>query len=95
MWNEPVLMFYVDAVYDRGNEYANVTLNGRKLTLKAEFPLVVVDVQTEQERKEFEKDAIDALYFCEELNMRDRKAGTTHLDGEQYLIPDWRAVWRR
>ena len=96
MWNEPVLMFYIDAVYDRGgNEYANVTLNGRKLTLEAEFPLVVVDVDTEQERKEFEQDAIDALYSFEELNMRDRKAGTTYLDGEQYLIPDWRAVWRR
>jgi hypothetical protein len=95
MWNEPVLMFRVDAVYDRGTEYANITVGGRKLTLVKEFPLVAIDVQTEQERKEFEQDAIDALYSYKGANWRDRNSGTTYLDGVQYLIPDWRTAWRK
>ena len=88
-------MFRMDAVYDRGTEYANITVGGRKLTLVKEFPLVVIDVQTEQERKEFEQDAIDALYSYKGANWRDRNSGTTYLDGVQYLIPDWRAAWRK
>ncbi len=92
MWNEPVLMFRADAVYDRGDEYATITVNGHKLTLVKEFPLgyVLPDPADEAARIKEEMGVVQAFYS---LQTFPRDVITE--DGEKYQYPDWMRVWGR
>ena len=98
MWNEPVLFFRVDAIYDRGNEYATITKKGRKIQgVVLEFPAAAVSTYSdnENEYKDFEDSFINALYNYKTATWKDRDGGTVYQDGKNYLIPDWKAVWDR
>ena len=92
MWNEPVLMFRADAVYDRGEEYSTITVNGHKLTPVKEFPLGygLPDPADEAARIKEEKTVVHAFYA---LQVFSRDVITE--DGEKYQYPDWMRVWGR
>ena len=92
MWNEPVLMFRADAVYDRGEEYSTITVNGHKLTPVKEFPLGygLPDPADEAARIKEEKTVLQAFYA---LQVFSRDVITE--DGEKYQYPDWMRVWGR
>lgn len=95
MWNEPVLMFRADAVYDRGNEYATTTMGGHKLTLVKEFPLgyMLPNPGSEAERIENENQTVSTFYTYKATIW----AGLDRIyeDGRQYRYPDWMSVWMR
>ena len=95
MWNEPVLMFRADAVYDRGNEYATTTMGGHKLTLVKEFPLdyMIPNPGSEKERIENENQTVSTFYTYKATIW----AGMDRIyeDGRQYRYPDWMSVWMR
>ena len=95
MWNEPVLMFRADAVYDRGDEYATYTVNGRKLTLVKEFPLdyAVPEAAGDIERKEEVDRVMSSLYAYKLTIWQDRP--NMHEDGRQFQYPDWMSIWMR
>ena len=92
MWNEPVLMFRADAVYDRGEEYSTITVNGHKLTPVKEFPLGygLPDPADEAARIKEEKTVLQAFYA---LQVFSRDVITE--DGIKYQYPDWMQVWGR
>ena len=96
MWNEPLLMFQADAVYDRGDEYSTVTVHHQhNLTLVAEFPLLHQNVgSNEEERKEAEEGYLMTLYSYKALLFEVLHGQNVYLDGRQYAVPDWQAVWR-
>ena len=88
MWNEPVLMFHMDAVYDRGGEYATTTIGGRKLTLVAELEEFANPVYEDVLR-----DAYVDAFARKDSNNADWKSSTFEMDGARYTVPDWRAAW--
>ena len=92
MWNEPVLMFRADAVYDRGEEYSTITVNGHKLTPVKEFPLGygLPNPADEAARIKEEKTVVHAFYA---LQVFSRDVITE--DGVKYQYPDWMRVWGR
>jgi hypothetical protein len=94
MWNEPVLMFRADAVYDRGDEYATITVNGHKLTPVKEFPLgyVLPNPADEAARIKEEMGVVQAFYALQTLWI-GRDVITE--DGVKYQYPDWMRVWGR
>jgi hypothetical protein len=96
MWNEPLLMFQADAVYDRGDEYSTVTVHHQhNLTLVAEFPLLHQNVGSDEEaRKDAEEGYLTTLYSYKALLFEVLHGQNVYLDGRQYAVPDWQAVWR-
>ena len=88
MWNAPVLMFHMDAVYDRGGEYATTTIGGRKLTLVAELESFANPVYEDVLR-----DAYVDAFGRKHSNEQDWRENTFDVDGVHYNIPDWRAAW--
>ncbi|MBO5595839.1 MAG: hypothetical protein J5917_03585 [Bacteroidales bacterium] len=97
MWNEPLLMFQADAVYDRGDEYSTETVHHQhNLTLVAEFPLLHQNVgSSEDARKEAEEGYLMTLYSYKALLFEVLHGQNVYLDGGQYAVPDWQAVWRK
>ena len=90
MWNEPVLMFRTDAVYDRGTEYSTRTLGGHNLTLVAEIE-EFVNFANEDELA----DSQTTAYAYKTANGRDWAGGELYLDGTKYTIPTWREAWKK
>ena len=89
MWNAPVLMFRTDAVYDRGTEYATVTLGGHHLRL-------VARMEEFESQYEDELRASYTLVYTSKMSVYvDTHDGTTWLDGKDYVVPDWKAAWNR
>lgn len=88
MWNEPVLMFRMDAVYDRGTEYATTTIGGRKLTLVAEL-----EEFAHPENKDELKNSILLAYARKDANNADWADNAFDVDGAHYSVPGWRAAW--
>ena len=93
MWNEPVLMFRADAVYDRGDEYATKTVNGHTLTLVKEFPLdyAVPETASAYRRKEVIAQTVSSLYDFKATIWLDR--ANIHVDGQPSSYPSWMSVW--
>ena len=89
MWNAPVLMFRMDAVYDRGTEYATVTLGGHHLKLVARM------AECESPYEDELRDAYTHMYTSKSSIYGDMHDGTTWLDGKDYVVPDWKAAWNR
>ena len=84
MWNAPVMMFRVTAVYDRGdNDYATETVDGRKLTLYHARQRINEDYD-EKEAYQASIDLWVGLFTAKEEYF---------LDGKRYNIPTWREVW--
>ena len=90
MWNEPILFFRMDAVYDRGTEYATTTLGGHKLTLVAEMKDFTSEVA-----EDIKADAYVYVYSSKHNNEQDWYDNTVKLDGVDYTIPNWRNAWNK
>lgn len=90
MWNEPILFFRMDAVYDRGTEYATTTLGGHKLTLVAEMKDFTSEVA-----EDTKADAYVYVYSSKHNNEQDWYDNTVKLDGVDYTIPNWRNAWNK
>ena len=93
MWNEPVLMFRVDAVYDRGDEYSTITENGHRLTLVKEFPYDYRFPVQGDELKETKATIIGTFYAYKSSIWIDRE--NMHKDNTPNYYPDWQSVWSR
>ena len=88
MWNEPILFFRMDAVYDRGTEYATTTLGGHKLTLVAEMKDFTSEVA-----EDIKADAYVYVYSSKHNNEQDWYDNTVKLDGDAYVIQNWKIAW--
>ena len=93
MWNEPVLMFRVDAVYDRGDEYSTITENGHRLTLVKEFPYDYRGPVQGDELEDTKRTTIDTFYAYKSSIWIDRE--NMHKDNTPNYYPDWQSVWSR
>ncbi len=90
MWNEPVLMFRTDAVYDRGTEYSTITLGGRRLTLVAEIEDFINPADDDALADSFRE-----AYIYKGANAKDWAGGQMQLDGTLFTIPNWRIAWEK
>ena len=88
MWNEPILFFRMDAVYDRGTEYATTTLGGHKLTLVAEMKDFTSEVA-----EDTKADAYVYVYSSKHNNEQDWYDNTVKVDGDAYVIQNWKRAW--
>ena len=88
MWNEPVLLFRMDAVYDRGTEFATTTIGGRKLTLVAEL-----EEFAHPENNDELKNSILLAYARKDANNADWADNAFDVDGVHYSVSNWRAAW--
>ncbi len=88
MWNEPILFFRMDAVYDRGTEYATTTLGGHKLTLVAEMKDFTSEVA-----EDIKLDAYVYVYSSKHNNEQDWYDNTVKVDGDAYVIQNWKRAW--
>ena len=88
MWNEPILFFRMDAVYDRGTEYATTTLGGHKLTLVAEMKDFTSEVA-----EDIKADAYVYVYSSKHNNEQDWYDNTVKVDGDAYVIQNWKIAW--
>ncbi len=89
MWNEPVLMFRMDAVYDRGSEYSTRTIKGRNLK-----PVAVLDEFLSQDIDKV-KDGLTSAYLLKGMNNQDWLDNTFDVDGNDYYVPNWSEVWNK
>lgn len=82
MWNEPVLLLRVTAVYDRGDYegYATMTVDGYELTL------VSRGLRNQNETP-------DNPYMWLGAAQTYNQAQDRHINGVQQAIPTWQAVW--
>ena len=96
MWNEPVLMFRADAVYDRGDEeYATTTVGGRHLTLVAAFDILnplSFNMNNENEKREYESRITD-VYKNKATDQAAWTSGTVSLNGKAYNVRSWKEAW--
>ena len=96
MWNEPVLMFRADAVYDRGDEeYATTTVGGRHLTLVAAFDILnplSFNMNNENEKREYESRITD-VYKNKATDQAAWTNGTVSLNGKAYNVRSWKEAW--
>ena len=84
MWNAPVLMFRVAAVYDRGdNDYATQTLDGHTLTL--------YHARTWKDDNYDAQECYDIVMSGWTGMLDDRQNYT--LDGKKLDFPTWRQAW--
>ena len=90
MWNEPILFFRMDAVYDRGSEYATTTLGGHKLTLVAEMKDFTSAVA-----EDITADAYVYVYSSKHNNEQDWYGNTIKMDGDAYVIQNWKRAWNK
>ena len=90
MWNEPVLMFRTDAVYDRGTEYSTITLGGHRLTLVAEIEDFINPADDDALADSFRE-----AYIYKGANAKDWAGGQMQLDGTLFTIPNWRTAWEK
>ena len=90
MWNEPVLMFRVDAVYDRGTDYSTTTLGGHRLTLVAEIKDFANPLNDDELR-----DSYIEAYTYKTCNDRDSRSEYVKLDGDVYRVPNWHDAWNK
>ena len=88
MWNEPILMYRVDAVYDRGTEYATTTFDGHRLTLVAELKCFASPLNADA----LKGDLIE-VYSFKNANDKEWRDGHMKLDGKTYRVPTWREAW--
>ena len=89
MWNSPVLMFRITAVYDRGdNDYETKTIDGHTLRLYKESLLM--------ENNEDEDDLqtkLGGFYTISAGACSDMFLPTNHLNGAVFTLPTWRDAW--
>ena len=86
MWNEPVLMFRITAVYDRGNEYATETIDGLQLTLLAQSPFYDPD-------EDVDEAAFSTAYARVAGESANFTNQTSYLDGKDFVLPSWKTTW--
>ena len=92
MWNAPVLMLRVTAVYDRGkDDHATVTIDGHTLTLVHSHSMY--DVNAESYNGEV-ADNIDAAYGPLEAMCQNMNPNTNFLNGAQFTPPTWSQAWQ-
>ena len=91
MWNAPVLMFRVTAVYDRGNgDHASVTLDGHTLTLVSS----VSHYNGEDSYPgELEDNFSNAYSYLESL-CKNMKRDSNYLNGALFSVATWNQAWQ-
>ena len=82
MWNEPVLLFRVTAIYDRGTEHATTTVDGLKLT-----PIAAGGILTPY------KDSIISEYEWHWMALPYQDQEGRRINGAYEAIPTWRNIW--
>ena len=96
MWNEPLICFRVDAVYDRGvYDHASITLNNHKLTM-ANAILFGNELENPNINKTNKKYSIidfQALKLSMTTVLLNSQMGLIHLDGKNFQLPSWREAW--
>ena len=95
MWNTPVLMFRMDAVYDRGTEYATRTVNGHLLKPYELCPaFYIFDSDSESEVEDYNRVIRQAYNYKAQL-WKEMKAGLLYVDGETKQPASWQEVWNK
>lgn len=95
MWNAPVLMFRMDAVYDRGTEYATRTVNGHLLKPYELCPaFYIFDSDSEIEAEDYNRVIRQAYNYKAQL-WKEMKAGLLYVDGETEQPASWQEVWNK
>ena len=97
MWNTPVLMFRMDAVYDRGTEYATRTVNGHLLKpyeLCPAFYIFDSDSESESEVEDYNRVIRQAYNYKAQL-WKEMKAGLLYVDGKTKQPASWQEVWNK
>ena len=95
MWNTPVLMFKMDAVYDRGTEYATRTVNGHLLKPYEPCPaFYIYDSDSESEVEDYNKVIRQAYNYKAQLG-KEMKAGLLYVDGKTKQPASWQEVWNK
>ena len=95
MWNAPVLMFRMDAVYDRGAEYATRTVNGHLLKPYELCPaFYIFDSDSEIEVEDYNRVIRQAYNYKAQL-WKEMKAGLLNMDGETKQPASWQEVWNK
>jgi hypothetical protein len=90
MWNAPVLMFRVTAVYDRGDdEYSTKTIDGHTLTLVSQCS-DYDDIESEQDRYV----ALTSPYSNLDAEWSNIKKATNFMNGKNFLCPAWNEAWQ-
>ena len=92
MWNEPVLMYRVTAVYDRGDEdHATITVDGHKLTLFKSVDLYTLGSQVSSTN--VINDNFNSVYSFFNVEWSNIKKPTNWLNGQQLTFPTWVQAW--
>ena len=95
MWNTPVLMFRMDAVYDRGTEYATRTVNGHLLKPYELCPaFYIFDSDSESEVEDYNRVIRQAYNYKAQL-WKEMKAGLLYVDGKTKQPASWQEVWNK
>ena len=95
MWNTPVLMFRMDAVYDRGTEYATRTVNGHLLKPYELCPaFYIFDSDSEIEVEDYNRVIRQAYNYKAQL-WKEMKAGLLYVDGKTKQPASWQEVWNK
>ncbi|MBR4899262.1 MAG: hypothetical protein IKZ48_10805, partial [Prevotella sp.] len=93
MWNEPILMFRVTAVYDRGkDDHATITIDGHTLTLVKTARMFVLGegADTQEDLDENIMGAY-AMIECEDKNLHSQY---DFLNGAQFTPSTWSQAWQ-
>ncbi len=95
MWNTPVLMFRMDAVYDRGTEYATRTVNGHLLKPYEPCPaFYIFDPDSESEVEDYNRVIRQAYNYKAQL-WKEMKADLLYVDGKTKQPASWQEVWNK
>jgi len=90
MWNEPVIFFRMDCIYDRGDtEYATTTVGGHTLTLTSACQEFVEDENDPDELNENKS----SMYSTFNTILVNYTKDTNHLDGKVMHFPSWKEAW--
>ena len=83
MWNEPVMMFRVTKVFDKGDDnYSQRTVDGHTLTAKSLMP-------REWDGMDIRGSALDQI-----MGVMDQVYESTRLDGKKFTLPKWNEDWK-
>lgn len=91
IWQEPVLMFRITAVYDRGKEgYSTKTVDGHTLTLVGQVKDYVDAGDDEAELH----DAVNTPYSYLSCEWANCHRNTNYWDGKLFNHPTWQEAWK-
>jgi hypothetical protein len=96
MWNEPLICFRVDAVYDRGvYDHASITLNNHKLTMVNAilFGNELENPNINKTNKKYSIIDFQALKLSMTTILLNSQMGLIHLDGKNFQLPSWWEAW--